>query len=30
MTARLYKIRLWRLTIGVVFGIGAEWQRRAQ
>jgi len=30
MTARLYKIRLWRLTIGVVFGIGAMWPRLAQ
>jgi hypothetical protein len=30
MTMRLYKIRLWRLTIGVVFGIGAMWPRLAQ
>ena len=29
MTARLYKIRFWRLTIGVVFGIGAMWPRLA-
>jgi hypothetical protein len=26
MTARLYKIKLWRLTIGIVFGIGAMWK----
>lgn len=25
MTARLYKFRLWRLTVGIVFGVGMQW-----
>ena len=28
MTARLYKFKIWRLTVGIVFGLGYAWGDR--